>query len=86
MAKKVDKYIKLQVAAGKANPAPPVGPEHGWTARRLRDAGIRNAPGLVTAWLREPAPAPVRRLEDEDPIAAERQRFLGGPLGWVVRS
>lgn len=66
--------------------APPVGPEHGWTARRLRDAGIRNAPGLVTAWLREPAPAPVRRLEDEDPIAAERQRFLGGPLGWVVRS
>ncbi|MCC7329510.1 MAG: 50S ribosomal protein L11 [Gammaproteobacteria bacterium] len=29
MAKKVDKYIKLQVAAGKANPAPPVGPALG---------------------------------------------------------
>jgi large subunit ribosomal protein L11 len=29
MAKKVTKYIKLQVAAGKANPAPPVGPALG---------------------------------------------------------
>jgi large subunit ribosomal protein L11 len=29
MAKKVDKYIKLQVAAGKANPSPPVGPALG---------------------------------------------------------
>lgn len=29
MAKKVDKYIKLQVAAGQANPAPPVGPALG---------------------------------------------------------
>jgi len=26
MAKKIQKYIKLQVAAGKANPAPPIGP------------------------------------------------------------
>lgn len=29
MAKKIDGYIKLQVAAGKANPSPPVGPALG---------------------------------------------------------
>ena len=29
MAKKVSKIVKLQVAAGKANPAPPVGPALG---------------------------------------------------------
>lgn len=29
MAKKVKSYIKLQVAAGKANPSPPVGPALG---------------------------------------------------------
>ncbi|QHS10977.1 50S ribosomal protein L11 [Sinimarinibacterium sp. NLF-5-8] len=29
MAKKVSTYIKLQIAAGKANPAPPVGPALG---------------------------------------------------------
>ncbi|MCT7358806.1 MAG: 50S ribosomal protein L11 [Thalassobium sp.] len=29
MAKKVEGYIKLQVAAGKANPSPPVGPALG---------------------------------------------------------
>ena len=29
MAKKVEGYIKLQITAGKATPAPPVGPAHG---------------------------------------------------------
>jgi len=29
MAKKIDGYIKLQIDAGKANPAPPVGPALG---------------------------------------------------------
>ena len=29
MAKKVEKYVKLQVPAGKANPSPPVGPAMG---------------------------------------------------------
>ncbi len=29
MAKKIDKFVKLQVAAGSANPAPPVGPALG---------------------------------------------------------
>ena len=28
MAKKIDGYIKLQIAAGQANPSPPVGPAH----------------------------------------------------------
>lgn len=29
MAKKVEKFIKLQIPAGKANPAPPIGPALG---------------------------------------------------------
>ncbi len=29
MAKKIEKFVKLQVAAGSANPAPPVGPALG---------------------------------------------------------
>ena len=29
MAKKITGYIKLQIAAGKANPSPPVGPALG---------------------------------------------------------
>jgi large subunit ribosomal protein L11 len=29
MAKKIDGYIKLQIASGKANPSPPVGPALG---------------------------------------------------------
>ena len=29
MAKEVDKYVKLQVPAGKANPSPPIGPALG---------------------------------------------------------
>jgi large subunit ribosomal protein L11 len=29
VAKKIDKYIKLQVASGQANPSPPVGPALG---------------------------------------------------------
>ncbi len=29
MAKKVDKYVKLQIPAGKANPSPPIGPALG---------------------------------------------------------
>ena len=52
MAKKVSAYIKLQVAAGKANPAPPIGPalgQHGvnipgfckeFNERTKNDAGL----------------------------------------------
>ena len=43
MAKKVEGYIKLQIPAGKATPAPPVGPalgQHGVNSR----SGRRNYP------------------------------------------
>ena len=52
MAKKVSGYIKLQVPAGKANPAPPIGPalgQHGvnipgfckeFNERTAKDAGL----------------------------------------------
>jgi large subunit ribosomal protein L11 len=55
MAKKVQAYIKLQVAAGKANPSPPVGPalgQHGVNimefckAFNARTQGVE--PGLPT--------------------------------------
>lgn len=51
MAKKIDGYIKLQVAAGSANPSPPIGPALGqrgvnimafckeFNARTAKDAG-----------------------------------------------
>ncbi len=37
MAKKIDAYIKLQVAAGKANPSPPVGPALGQHGLNIMD-------------------------------------------------
>lgn len=37
MAKKVTAYIKLQVAAGKANPSPPVGPALGQHGVNIMD-------------------------------------------------
>ena len=37
MAKKVDAYIKLQVAAGQANPSPPVGPALGQHGVNIMD-------------------------------------------------
>ncbi len=37
MAKKVDAYIKLQVAAGAANPSPPVGPALGQHGVNIMD-------------------------------------------------
>jgi large subunit ribosomal protein L11 len=37
MAKKVEAYIKLQIAAGKANPAPPVGPALGQHGVNIQD-------------------------------------------------
>ena len=52
MAKKVSAYVKLQVPAGKANPAPPIGPalgQHGvniqgfckeFNERTAKDAGL----------------------------------------------
>ena len=46
MAKKVSKIVKLQVMAGKANPAPPVGPA-------LGQAGV-NIMGFCRSSTREP--------------------------------
>ncbi|MDO5331710.1 MAG: 50S ribosomal protein L11 [Bacillota bacterium] len=37
MAKKIDGYIKLQIAAGAANPAPPVGPALGQHGVNIMD-------------------------------------------------
>ena len=36
MAKKIEGYIKLQIPAGKANPAPPIGPALGQHGPRRR--------------------------------------------------
>ncbi len=37
MAKKIDSYVKLQIPAGKANPAPPVGPALGQKSVNIMD-------------------------------------------------
>tara|TARA_B100000214_G_scaffold361724_1_gene325413 strand:+ start:391 stop:819 length:429 start_codon:yes stop_codon:yes gene_type:complete len=37
LAKKIDSYIKLQVAAGQANPSPPVGPALGQHGLNIMD-------------------------------------------------
>ena len=61
MAKKITGYIKLQIAAGKATPAPPVGPalgQHGvnipaftkeFNARTANDAGMI-IPVIITVY------------------------------------
>ena len=53
MAKKVDGYIKLQIPAGKANPAPPVGPALGQKGVNIMDfckqfnAKTQDQPGMI---------------------------------------
>ncbi|MBR0139139.1 MAG: 50S ribosomal protein L11, partial [Firmicutes bacterium] len=37
MAKKIDSFVKLQIPAGKANPAPPVGPALGQKGVNIMD-------------------------------------------------
>ena len=37
MAKKIDGYIKLQIAAGQANPSPPVGPALGQRGGKMME-------------------------------------------------
>ena len=52
MAKKVEGYIKLQIPAGKATPAPPVGPalgQHGVNARTA-DQGDLIIPVVITVY------------------------------------
>ena len=53
MAKKVEGYIKLQIAAGNATPAPPVGPALGQHGVNIMDfckqfnAQTQNQPGMI---------------------------------------
>ena len=53
MAKKVEGYIKLQIAAGKATPAPPVGPALGQKGVNIMDfckqfnARTQDQPGMI---------------------------------------
>lgn len=57
MAKKIEAYIKLQVAAGKANPSPPVGPalgQHGVNIMEFCKAFNAQTQGMEAG-----APVPV---------------------------
>ena len=53
MAKKIEGYIKLQIAAGNANPAPPVGPALGQHGVNIMDfckqfnARTQDQPGMI---------------------------------------
>ena len=42
MAKKVIKMVKLQIPAGKANPAPPVGPALGQAGVNIMGASVKS--------------------------------------------
>jgi len=57
MAKKVEAYIKLQVAAGKANPSPPVGPALGQHGVNIME--FCKAVNVVTQHLEPGMPVPV---------------------------
>jgi large subunit ribosomal protein L11 len=57
MAKKVEAYVKLQVAAGKANPSPPVGPALGQHGVNIMD--FCKAFNAQTQNLEEGLPIPV---------------------------
>jgi large subunit ribosomal protein L11 len=57
MAKKVEAYIKLQVAAGQANPSPPVGPALGQHGVNIMD--FCKAFNAQTQSLEQGLPTPV---------------------------
>ncbi len=57
MAKKVEAYIKLQVAAGQANPSPPVGPALGQHGVNIMD--FCKAFNAQTQNLEQGLPTPV---------------------------
>lgn len=57
MAKKIEAYIKLQVAAGKANPSPPVGPALGQHGVNIME--FCKAFNAKTQGMEEGAPVPV---------------------------
>jgi large subunit ribosomal protein L11 len=85
MAKKVKAVIKLQIPAGKANPAPPVGPalgQHGinimafckeYNERTANQAGSHAKVGKITrAQLREIAELKAKDLNATTIEGAER--------------
>ena len=47
MAKKVQAYVKLQVAAGMANPSPPVGPALGQQGVNIMEFSKRSTQKLI---------------------------------------
>ena len=57
MAKKVEGYIKLQIAAGNATPAPPVGPALGQKSVNIMDfckqfnARTQDQPGMIIPFM-----------------------------------
>ena len=57
MAKEIDTYIKLQVPAGKANPAPPVGPALGQAGLNIME--FCKAFNAETQKMEQGAPLPV---------------------------
>ena len=57
MAKKVEKYVKLQVPAGKANPSPPVGPALGQAGVNIME--FCKAFNAQTQKMEKGAPIPV---------------------------
>ena len=57
MAKKIQAYIKLQVAAGKANPSPPVGPALGQHGVNIME--FCKAFNAQTQGMEEGLPTPV---------------------------
>ena len=66
MAKKVEGYIKLQIPAGKATPAPPVGPALGQHGVNIVEKGDLIIPVVITVYadrsfsfITKTPPAPV---------------------------
>ena len=57
MAKKIEAYIKLQVAAGQANPSPPVGPALGQHGVNIMD--FCKAFNAATQSMEQGLPVPV---------------------------
>ena len=57
MAKKIDGYIKLQIAAGQANPSPPVGPALGQKGVNIME--FCKAFNAETQQMEQGAPLPV---------------------------
>ena len=89
MAKKVQAYIKLQVAAGKANPSPPVGPalgQHGVNIMEFCKAFNAQTQSLEAGM---PVPVVITVYEDKSftfivktpPAAVLIKKALGIPKG-----